>query len=498
MAIAPKVSLIIPVYNKAPFLERCLNSIELIEGLEVIVVDDCSTDGSSEIIDGYKDQFRIVHRKKNYGVSNARNYGMSLAKGDYLAFLDADDELVKSGCESLVKMAYNPMSHNIIQFGRYIIKQFPILRTSRSGWYELEDIPKKSWVLVWNKLYRREWIKELGLQFREDLTFGEDEMFNAAALAANKGMWVVSKALVNHYLDDLNSICRGGLCLKWVETLHRELIRAADDAEESDVERWLWQVIDMHEKSKTFQDLGFSKKPIARQGCYDIVYLLKDTKDNPELKYSLRSVIENFPFRNVVFAGGKPNNLEPDLYVPVKQCLPTKWENTRNNLMMIANDDRITEDFWLFNDDFFVLQPALESMPPSYYGDIDSIIKKTEKGFGHTIAWTTRLRRLEKTLRDAGKGTLNYAVHKPMLLNRKKLAALLREFNNEPMVRALYGNYYEIGGINEKDRKVRVMDYDLNKVAKWDFVSTQDDVFKSGNIGRWLRDRFPTPSRFEI
>lgn len=494
----PKVSLIIPVYNKAPFLKRCLESIEPVEGLEVIIIDDHSTDGSKAILDAYKDKFQIIYRKKNYGVSNARNYGMSLAKGDYIAFLDADDKFVTGACASLVKMAYNPMSHNIIQFGRYIMKQFPILRTSRSGWYELEDIPQKSWILVWNKLYRREWVEELRLKFREDLTFGEDEMFNVAALSANKGMWIVSKALIDHYLDDLNSICRGGLCVEWLELLYRELVKAADETDDSDVERWLWSVIDMHEKSKTFRDLGFIKKPIERKGKYDVVYLLKDTKENPELKYSLRSVVENFPFRNVVFAGGKPEDLEPDLYINVAQCMPSKWENTWNNLRSIANDNRITEDFWLFNDDFFVLKPALESMPPSYYGTIDFIVQKTERGFGRPIAWTTRLRHLERNLKKCGKDTLNYAVHKPMLINRKKLAELLGKFDDEPMIRALYGNYYKIGGVDEPDRKVRTMDYDLNKVARWDFVSTQDDVFKSGNIGRWLRDKFPEKSRFEV
>ena len=500
MEKTPRVSLIIPVYNKAPFLRRCLDSIEPVGGLEVIAIDDCSTDDSGKILDEYKDSFKVIHRKKNYGVSSTRNYGMKLAKGRYIAFLDADDEFVSNATATLVKVAKNPMSHNIIQYGRYVCKQLPmrILRTSRGGWYDLHDLPKKSWVLVWNKLYRREWIEEHGFRFREDLTFGEDEIFNIDALEANKGMWIISNALVNHYLDDLNSICRGGLCLDWIQTLHQELIKRANTAEDDEVAQWLWEVIYMHENSKTFREFGFVKKPIERKGKYDVVYLLKDTKENPELKYSLRSVVENFPFHKVVFCGGKPDKLKPDLYIKVDQCMPSKWENTWNNLRHLAMDDRVTEDFWLFNDDFFILQRVAESMPPTYYGTIDFIIDKTERGFGRPITWTTRLRHLKETLKNSGKGTLNYAVHKPMLINRKKLEELLNKFDDEPMVRALYGNYYEIGGVDEPDRKVRTMNYNLSRVAGWDFVSTQDDVFKSGNIGKWIRDRFPEPSRFEI
>lgn len=496
-----KLSLIIPVYNKAPFLERCFESVEPVEGLEVIVIDDGSDDGSLKICKEYckKNKWQL-YENSHKGVSYARNFGMSHAKGDYIAFLDADDEYVDGATEHLVKMAQNEMSHNIIEFGRYICKDFPIriLRTARRGWYELQNVPEKSWVLVWNKLYRKEFLETNKITFREDLTFGEDELFNVEALAKNNGMWIVNRALINHHLDDMNSICRGGLCKEWIQTLDYELRKRMKNAENETVRDWLMNVIDKHEKSKTFKQYNFQPKIPERKGKYDVVYLLKDTQTNYELRYSLRSVVENFPHRKIVFAGGKPCGLEPDIYLKVEQDRPSKWENTRKNLEAVVNDDRITDNFWLFNDDFFVLEPANEKTISYYDNNIDDAIKKTERGFGHSIDWTRRLRKLISELTKRGLPTLNYAVHKPMLINRKKLKKVLDEFPDEPMIRALYGNYYKIKGENSPDYKVRVTKYQLSKVEKWNFVSTQDDSFRDGNIGQYLRNKFYAPTRFEI
>lgn len=495
----PKVSLIIPVYNKAPFLRRCLDSIEMVDGLEVIAIDDCSTDESGRILDEYKDRFKVIHRKKNYGVSSTRNYGMKLAKGDYIAFIDADDAYVEEATANMVKMAENPMSHNIIQFGQYVCKQFPIkiLRTASRGWHDLYELPRNNWVLVWNKLYRKEFIDELGLKFREDLTFGEDELFNIEALIANGGEWVVSRALVEHYLDDMESICRGGLCLEWLQTLDDELRQRRDKCEDQYQRGWLDSVIEIHENSKTFKRFGFSRPVKECKGKYDVVYLLKEADDNPELVYSIRSVVENFPHKRIVFSGGKPKNLEPDLHIKVKQDRPSKWENTRKNLQAIVDDDRITENFWLFNDDFFALEPISEDIHSYYDNYIEDVIKKTERGFGHPIDWTRRLRHLVDILRENKLPERNYAVHKPMLISRKKLKAVLEKFPDEPMIRALYGNYYHLRGENSPDYKVRVQNYNLNRIKKWNFVSTQDDSFMYGTIGNYLRNRFCVPSRFE-
>lgn len=92
----PSISVIVPVYQAEKFLHRCLDSVsrQTFSDWELILVDDGSTDGSAALCDQFAardDRVRVFHRKKNQGVSEARNLGLNEAKGDYITFLDADD-----------------------------------------------------------------------------------------------------------------------------------------------------------------------------------------------------------------------------------------------------------------------------------------------------------------------------------------------------------------------------------------------------------------------
>ena len=104
-----KLSLIIPVYNIAQYLPRCLDSIinQNYKNLEIIVVNDGSTDTSREVIDDYcnKDSRIIAIHKENGGVSTARLAGISAATGDYIGFVDGDDYVEPDMFDRLVKNA---------------------------------------------------------------------------------------------------------------------------------------------------------------------------------------------------------------------------------------------------------------------------------------------------------------------------------------------------------------------------------------------------------
>ena len=86
-----------------------------------------------------------------------------------------------------------------------------------------------------------------------------------------------------------------------------------------------------------------------------------------------------------------------------------------------------------------------------------------------------------------------------MLLNRKKLLEVLEKFPNVPGFRSLYGNYWKIGGIDRHDMKVKIMNYNNMYAVEnfWDFVSTSDESFRDGEVGRFIRNRFDKKSRFE-
>ena len=93
----PKISIIVPVYNSEKYLERCLVSIrdQKFEGFECLIIDDGSKDGSASICDKFAslDSRFIVRHTENQGVSAARNLGLSMAKGDYIGFVDSDDRI---------------------------------------------------------------------------------------------------------------------------------------------------------------------------------------------------------------------------------------------------------------------------------------------------------------------------------------------------------------------------------------------------------------------
>ena len=111
---SPLISLIIPVYNVKDFLKECLNSVlnQTYQNLEIIIINDGSTDGSEQICKDYakRDSRIILKHQKNSGLSAARNSGLELAKGKYVFFLDSDDFLAKDCLKYLVTLAESSKS----------------------------------------------------------------------------------------------------------------------------------------------------------------------------------------------------------------------------------------------------------------------------------------------------------------------------------------------------------------------------------------------------
>src|SRR5690554_2682260 len=115
-----KVSIIIPVYNKAPYLDSCISSVinQTYKNLEIIIIDDGSTDNSLEICENYrkKDERIQLISQENQGVSVARNKGIQKASGEWIYFLDADDYLELDAFEILVKKSHY-LDVDLIHFG---------------------------------------------------------------------------------------------------------------------------------------------------------------------------------------------------------------------------------------------------------------------------------------------------------------------------------------------------------------------------------------------
>ena len=227
----------------------------------------------------------------------------------------------------------------------------------------------------------------------------------------------------------------------------------------------------------------------------DIVYVLKNDIDPAELRYSLRSVCENFEFNKIWFFGGCPDGFCPDYYVPIIQKGNSKGERVWYTYEFVFTENSLTSDFYLFNDDFFVLKPYDHDMP-LISSSLEAHIKFLDKKYNSSGTYCNLLKRTREALVKRNKTTLDYTTHTPLLVNKDKGYQLLSVPNRYLSFRLLYGNVYNLGGAVIKDVKI----LGLNKEPKPDaaLVSTSDKSFKEGKVGEYIRKRFPKPCRYEL
>ena len=227
----------------------------------------------------------------------------------------------------------------------------------------------------------------------------------------------------------------------------------------------------------------------------DIVYFVKDGIRNDELRYSLRSVDKNMPYNRVWIFGGCSQFVTPDVRVRVEQEGKTKWDKVRNMYRMVCENKEVTDDFILFNDDFFIMQPT-NKIDYLYRCGLDEHIKLIEDGFGHRPTEYTRLLRdCSATLGDRKK--LSYELHVPFVFNKKKLLKLLDEYPNAHCMRTMYGNLYEVGGLQMKDIKA-FSDKPSFDYKNTQFLSTDDGMVNVNNtVWRYIKTQFSKKSKFE-
>jgi len=200
-----KVSVIIPVYNVEKYLEQCLLSVinQTLDDIEIICVDDGSTDNSSNILKDYskKDSRVKVIRQKNAGLGAARNTGLKYVKGEYISFIDSDDWFDEKALEHLYFEAVSKDTDIII----FKMKTFneDTGEVSNTFYYDLSavseyftnstynyrDFGKKFFemtVNAYNKLYKRDFLERINLKFPEGYIFEDHTFFFESMLNAKK------------------------------------------------------------------------------------------------------------------------------------------------------------------------------------------------------------------------------------------------------------------------------------------------------------------------
>lgn len=228
----PGISIIVPIYNVEKYLQRCIDSIlkQTFKDFELILVDDGSPDKCGEICDEYKkkdSRVRVIH-KENGGLSDARNAGLDIAKGDYIGFVDSDDFINKNMYQVLYEAIINTRAEvsqckfkyfsneSEIKEINYGDEEYKLYRNTEAIESVIENEILN--VNVWNKLYSRHLFKDIRFPKGK---IHEDEFVTYKLFFYSNRICYVNKELY-YYFNNSQGIMRSNSILKkldWIEAI---------------------------------------------------------------------------------------------------------------------------------------------------------------------------------------------------------------------------------------------------------------------------------------
>lgn len=218
-----RISIIIPVYNIENYLEDCVRSVlaQTFDGVEILLIDDGSTDASGSLCDtlaqGHENV--TVFHKQNGGLSDARNYGLARAKGEYVLFVDGDDQIAPEACAALYADAVEHRADVVVgkarlsspssamdRYEQIAQQAFQMHRVYTGAEYLTGCLARGALrVDVWRSLYRREFLVENGLRFKLGVAH-EDEEFTPRVFLLAQRVILTDFAFYYYVNDRANSI----------------------------------------------------------------------------------------------------------------------------------------------------------------------------------------------------------------------------------------------------------------------------------------------------
>ncbi|MDF3265839.1 glycosyltransferase [Lactiplantibacillus plantarum] len=205
-----KVCVIVPIYNVEKYIERCLMSLanQTLKNIKIILVDDGSTDSSGRIAEKYADKYNnmIYLNKKNGGLSDARNFGLRHAEGEYIGFVDSDDYVEPDMFEKMYDLSNNG-EKKIIECN--FIWEYPNKKKNDliHSYTSKKDYLINGRVEAWNKIYKLSWLRKSRIIFPtgllyEDLNF----FFKLIPYLENIDDIAIAKDYLIHYVQNDNTI----------------------------------------------------------------------------------------------------------------------------------------------------------------------------------------------------------------------------------------------------------------------------------------------------
>ena len=189
-----KVSIIVPIFNASKYLSRCIDSIlnQTLNDIEVILINDGSTDESHKIISKYDDMRIKYFKRRNHGISESRNFGIDKSSGEFICFLDSDDYINNTFCEEMYNRCINDnLDMCICDYYHYIENRQEIEKIQLPSFdnTSLENNPK---LLIdinlssCNKIYRKSLFDSKKLRFPNDLKYEDISFVTRTMLSCNK------------------------------------------------------------------------------------------------------------------------------------------------------------------------------------------------------------------------------------------------------------------------------------------------------------------------
>lgn len=279
MGERPLISIIIPVYNTRDYLYKCLNSVrnQTYDNIEIICVDDGSTDGSELIVDEFAKQdkrFKVVH-KANGGESSARNVGLRMATGDYWTFLDCDDWLEPDMYERLVGVT-EKYSVDVVASSWYKDTENESIKIENKSLVKKGVFGKEDFLLylyqrdyyrgfsyMWNKIYRKELFfdeKQHLILFPEDLELGGD-VYYLARLALNANVIYYLEDAFYHYVQRESSGVHTKSLKKridWLKAYERVITYIDDNDIKTNATIWIKRFLAYH--SSNTAEMAYEQK----------------------------------------------------------------------------------------------------------------------------------------------------------------------------------------------------------------------------------------------
>ena len=226
-----KISVIMPVYNAEKFINEAIDSVlnQTYKNLEIILVDDGSKDSSGKICDEYKEKDNriIVIHKENGSSSSARNAGLDIATGKYIMFIDADDFYEKNSCEVLYNEIKSKDADYVI--GNYIHTNYegkkwekPVY-DSENFKLSITDYKKSFFVMnsvIWNKIYKREFIENHKLRYILESDIAEDAVFATYCYVHSDKGYYINDVVYNYRQNEKNTSISTNCTKKYFEKLN--------------------------------------------------------------------------------------------------------------------------------------------------------------------------------------------------------------------------------------------------------------------------------------